>query len=207
MTGSGSKMSVRMRLEEDDFDRAEAIAQRDGMTPAAVRLRAMRIGLQALEKEAGDGVANPAGNGPGNGSKSNPESPLKNDPEIAALRSKIGDLERRVSQASNASNGTLVMLSWVMPRLCTLTDEECCPDTFLKELMRKSPADLFRAGRNAGIRVGKGESFPKVLSRIPQEIGLDTRKAMGITLEDFKAQCEAADEQERRRSNGKKRPR
>ncbi len=198
-----AKPYVRIRLDEADVERSEALSERLGMTPTALRRMALLIGLEALEKEAGDNPANSAGNGSG----SNPESPLKNDPEMAALRSKIGDLERRVSQASSASNGTLVMLSWVMPRLCTLTDEEFCPDSFLSELMHKSPADLFRAGRSAGARVDKGESFPKVLSRIPQEIGLDTRKAMGVTLEDFKAQCEAADEQERRRSNGKKRPR
>lgn len=176
-----------VKVDPDEQEALEQLAESMGRTPAAVRTIAFKTGLEVLR-------SNPTGS---------PSTPSEPNPELAKIRSQLSRMEAQLNKATSASTGSLAVASWVLPHICGIGAPE---SSFLSELRRKRPVDLFRASETAGSRIAKGESFPTALSKIPDEIGFDTTKGLGISREQWKAACSQAAEQERSR-NGKKRPR
>lgn len=176
-----------VRVDSDDQRTLEELAESMGTTPAAVRTMAFKTGLEVLKD-------NPAGGRP---------SQSGANPELAKISSQLNRIENGLAKSTSASTGSLAVMSWVLPHICGMGAPE---SDFLSELRRKRPVDLFRASETAGGRIAKGEPFPTALSKIPDEIGFDTRRGLGISREQWKAACSEAAEQERSR-NGKKRPR
>ena len=186
-SAKGEAVRSYVRVDPEEQEALEQLAESIGTTPAVVRTMAFRKGLEVLK-------SNPTGA---------PSTPSEPNPELAKIRSQLNKMEAKLNKATSASTGSLAVASWVLPHICGIGSPE---SSFLSELRRKRPVDLFRASETAGGRIAGGESFPTALSKIPDEIGFDTVKGLGISREEWKAACSQAAEQERSR-NGKKRPR
>lgn len=178
---------------EDLAARVEALAEKMGKSPTAVRTLALTRGVEAMEAAASGGAAD-----------GGPADVSALSAELAKLRGQMGDVRRLSAEASKDAAASLALFAWVLPFFAYAAGDG---NGFLAEVVRTAPKDMFRASRSAGEAIALGGmTFPAAISRLPEDAGFDVKAAFGKPLAEFKAECAAADEKERAR-NGKKRPR
>ena len=155
------------------------------LTDAKVRKMALEVGVEELMRKA-------------NGVQGDKRA------EDNALQRQLDALKSQASAAAEASTGALALLSLVLPRFCKVEGKH---DELFAELGGKGPLDIYHAGCCFGRSIAAaGDTYPAAYSKIPEIVGIDTERAFGLSLTEFKDLLADADRKERGK-RGKKRAR